>query len=484
MNFRRIYISRMIEHSVLMGLVFLLITACSTERASNIERGSDINFRQGYPEVRMMAIGLFDDEDLPGVNLHVEIVKGSLIYRSNEGIFKADIDLQVQVTQLIGDQRTVIQNRSIELEVTDDRPEVVDTGDVATYTERIHLLPGVYEIHVGVTDKTSGNRTVRRATATIPNPEGENTDITSVLLLGKNNENDAGFVPVTTYFVPATFDSLKFQFQITRPTDEFETIVRMELFEFNADTSHAREVAGIQHSPGSIAYRGIDYARSELRESTERILTTETGSILIEYVTPVLPRANYRFAVNVESEDSDMPSLFKAREFYLSDSPNFPNVESVRELAEPLVYLMERRDHQRLMAIQDPDSLKREIDRFWLSNIRNVNKARQVIELYYTRVEQANKQFSNFKEGWKTDMGMVFILFGPPLQVENTIDVSVWYYSYMRNDPRTLFRFSRPRVMDQHFPFQHYIVDRQRFYHAVEYDRRRDWLSGNILNIN
>ena len=136
------------------------------------------------------------------------------------------------------------------------------------------------------------------------------------------------------------------------------------------------------------------------------------------------------------------------------------------------------------MQIEDADSLKQTIDRFWLSNIPNVNKARQVIELYYTRVEQANKQFSNFKEGWKTDMGMVFILFGPPLQVENTLDLSIWFYSYNRNDPRMIFQFRRPRVSDRFFPFNHYIVERDRFYHNVEYEQRREWLTGTILNQN
>ena len=38
-------------------------------------------------------------------------------------------------------------------------------------------------------------------------------------------------------------------------------------------------------------------------------------------------------------------------------------------------------------------------------------------------IEEANKQFSNYKEGWKTDMGMMYILFGPPWYIESTLEM-------------------------------------------------------------
>ena len=78
----------------IMSRLLLLITlfsivwvGCTSERFANIERGSDVSFRQGYPEVRMMAVGLFDQDDMPGVSLHVDVVKGSLIYKSTDDVF-------------------------------------------------------------------------------------------------------------------------------------------------------------------------------------------------------------------------------------------------------------------------------------------------------------------------------------------------------------------------------------------------------------
>ena len=58
----------------------------------------------------------------------------------------------------------------------------------------------------------------------------------------------------------------------------------------------------------------------------------------------------------------------------------------------------------------------------------------ELMEEYYSRVEYANKNFKHYLDGWRTDMGMVFIIFGSPNNVDRhpfDIDAKpyeVWYY--------------------------------------------------------
>lgn len=58
----------------------------------------------------------------------------------------------------------------------------------------------------------------------------------------------------------------------------------------------------------------------------------------------------------------------------------------------------------------------------------------ELMEEYYSRVEYANKNFKHYIDGWKTDMGMVFIIFGSPNNVDrHPFDIDskpyeVWYY--------------------------------------------------------
>jgi hypothetical protein len=40
------------------------------------------------------------------------------------------------------------------------------------------------------------------------------------------------------------------------------------------------------------------------------------------------------------------------------------------------------------------------------------------MEEYFARVDYANEKFKSRRDGWKTDMGMVFIIFGNPDYVD------------------------------------------------------------------
>ncbi len=56
---------------------------------------------------------------------------------------------------------------------------------------------------------------------------------------------------------------------------------------------------------------------------------------------------------------------------------------------------------------------------FWKKRDPNPNTPRnEKMEEYYARVDYANKHFSHYIDGWRTDMGMVYIMFGAPNNVD------------------------------------------------------------------
>jgi GWxTD domain-containing protein len=83
-----------------------------------------------------------------------------------------------------------------------------------------------------------------------------------------------------------------------------------------------------------------------------------------------------------------------------------------------------------------PAADKRELFReFWKKKDPTPNTERnELMEEYYNRVAYANKHFSHYVDGWKTDMGMVHIIFGPPSNIErHPFDIDskpyeVWTY--------------------------------------------------------
>lgn len=56
---------------------------------------------------------------------------------------------------------------------------------------------------------------------------------------------------------------------------------------------------------------------------------------------------------------------------------------------------------------------------FWKKRDPNPNTPRnEKMEQYYVKVEYANKHFKHYIDGWRTDMGMVYIIFGAPNNVD------------------------------------------------------------------
>lgn len=463
-------------------LIILLLTGYATGcvRSSNpdVERGSTFRFQDGYPEVRMSSIGLLSEDDQALIDITTDIVLGSLIYSTKDSVRSAQVSLEIRILEKEGDfTKTIRRDFSVEADYTAS----YQSQEVFTHHESIEVEPGDYDVTVTVLDQSSGKATSRTSEADIPDPENPQINLTTVRLLGKPKPQDVRdtpeYTPITTYTVSSGLDSLKFMFQVTNNDLEDPLEIRSRLLRYEADTSVARPMNYNNYSPSTLPYVGVEVRDPEEIDFVTRRLD-QPGSVLIEFPYDLLEKGTYRFEVETTDENGD--EVYKARDFSIK-SENYPTVQTPEELARPLIYLMDRGEHKEMMKIQDPDSMKAAIDRFWLSHIGNMNKAKSVISLYYERVEQANKQFTNFKEGWKTDLGMIYILFGPPWYVDRYLNTMVWSYSYDRTDPRYNYTFERPQMKNEFFPFDNYLLQRNQGYFNIQYRQIQLWLSGNIL---
>ncbi len=462
-------------YSVLLSAA--LVLGCSKSMNPDIVRGSTYQYRGGYPEVRLSAIGLLNENDEPHISVAADIVYGSLIYKKVEDKQTANIAIDVQILDQ-ADTENIIDNERFTITIEKDDPNIAYSQEVFTFEKQIPVEPGDYQINLTVIDQNSGKHTTRVSNTFIPNPADKISNLTNIRLLGKQKgEHGGAWIPITTYDVQGKIDSLKFVFQVTNNKSENPLTIDTELIKYESDTSAARPMHYNNYSPSSIAYKGIDYDEEEVIQSNRRVLT-QSGSVLVEFLFPQQERGNYRFEVTTSEQEGE--SLFKARDFSVK-STNYPSIKTPEEMLGPLVYLMDDDEYERLTSVNDADSLKSAIDRFWLRNVQNKNKAKNVIEMFYSRVEEANKQFSNFKEGWKTDPGMIYILFGPPWYVETHLDVMTWSYAYDRTDPEYNYTFKRSKLKSKYYPFDNYILRRNQGYFSIQYQQIQLWLTGQIL---
>ncbi|MCA6078120.1 GWxTD domain-containing protein [Fulvivirga sedimenti] len=141
----------------------------------------------------------------------------------------------------------------------------------------------------------------------------------------------------------------------------------------------------------------------------------------------------------------DEPGLYVGRSadkeirmVYRIQGPYFPEYVTISDLIEPLVYITTREERERLMLNIEN---KQVFDRFWLDMTGSKENAKWIIKNYYRRVAEANDLFTSYKEGWKTDRGMLYIIFGPPDEVIRTGKQEIWSYKGGDNIPALIFKF-------------------------------------------
>lgn len=112
----------------------------------------------------------------------------------------------------------------------------------------------------------------------------------------------------------------------------------------------------------------------------------------------------------------------------------YPRYTRIQDLVAPLVFVSTQDEFAQL---QQSNGDKVAFDKTIIGITRDRDRARRFMKSYYTRVELANKYFSSYKEGWKTDQGMTYIIFGLPDEIRKTSQNEIWYYK----DSRTKFVF-------------------------------------------
>jgi len=110
---------------------------------------------------------------------------------------------------------------------------------------------------------------------------------------------------------------------------------------------------------------------------------------------------------------------------FMAVNTSFPKLTKIEDIPDPLIYVCAKEEHDELVAA---GSDKTKVDKVILDITRDKDRAKNFMRSYFRRVELANTYFSSYKEGWKTDRGMIYLIFGLPDEVSRTGPTEVWYY--------------------------------------------------------
>lgn len=153
----------------------------------------------------------------------------------------------------------------------------------------------------------------------------------------------------------------------------------------------------------------------------------------------------------------------------------FPAVATSADMLPPLRYITSLKEWERLTTSPEP---RKEIERFWTDAAGSRDRAREAIDAFYSRVEIANRHFTSWTEGWRTDRGLVHIIFGTPNTIHRSGNTESWTYGEETNLMSLTFVFER---REGSFTDNDLVLRRDPLFKSAWYRNVESWRNGRIV---
>lgn len=188
--------------------------------------------------------------------------------------------------------------------------------------------------------------------------------------------------------------------------------------------------------------RSVTFEYTITNKTKETIWTTREQKNLLKgknqffYTakTTPLPLGEYAITISVRNDKNEIIDI--VGKGFISKWVGVPN--SIQDLDKAIEQMMYIANEAQLKVIKDAKTEDEKVKRFaefWKAKDPSPStEENEIFEEYYARVAYANENFSHYNEGWRSDMGMVFILLGPPSNVDrhpfdyNSKPYEIWQY--------------------------------------------------------
>lgn len=205
------------------------------------------------------------------------------------------------------------------------------------------------------------------------------------------------------------------------------------------------------------------YSRMENRDMKNNAVFESFELNLINGISSLiqLPREGV-YKLHAEKNDLSGRTLVQ---FYDS----FPSVGSDAQKVFALRYL----NAQKEFALMLQDQPEHTVHEFWFFEERSQERSQEMMRTYYARMLRANHIFTSYKEGWKTDRGMIFMVYGPPDQVYHEMGREVWEYGpdANYNDLRFVFNIINSPLIQKDFVLDRSEEFKESWYRLLDHWR-------------
>lgn len=348
-----------------------------------------------------------NDQMKARLDVYIEIPLDNLQFKKNYSTknYDASITYEIKITNSANE---IVTNESISDYVTTTKAEQKSVDESAKFiVKEYYLNPGNYDLEITLTDiNTKKEKTINEKIEIIDYSQKEISFSDIMLVSNMKVENGK---KVITPLVDKNIDNLK------------EVILFFEVYNANAD-----------HVTNDFSYSITDNKNKVLERGDYKFtLNPGTNKFFEKIATKNLVFGDYKLAI----KDNTNGQLLAEKQFSNKLTGIPVNMKDLNLLIDQLIYIASNDELAKVKSAKTDEQKEKSFIEFWRSKdpSPNTNRNELMIE-YYKRIKTANDRYSHYIDGWKTDMGMVYIIFGEPSNIErhpfteNSKPYEIWQF--------------------------------------------------------
>lgn len=364
--------------------------------------------------------------------------------------FAAKYEIRASILDTNGN---VINQRKFTESIFEENSFVVQGGNGAFENKSFSFLlkKGEYNLKVEIYDHVSENSFERRRTISVIDFENFDFSLSGIMLISSIEESGGKF-RITPHVSDnlGDFESNYFVFFEAYNTREIDTVLFIHRY-----VDSENEIVS-----------SSDLIKKPLKQGTNRFYLNVPTPNNLTPGTYRLQILAYQRNLAADTSSSDILAIAQRSVKLFRTMTN--NVMSDLNLAiRQLRYVAYKEDIEYIQSGATEKEKQNRFEEFWRKRDPSPNTERnEAFDEYYRRVQFANENFRSYTTGWLTDMGMIYIIFGPPYNINSRDSFSdgrsyqVWQYSNGReiffadNSGFGDFRLVRPVSITEKYQYQ------------------------------
>ena len=359
---------------------------------AQVEDATEQNSRFTAPKFYQDFLDFHSGKDsTTRLDIFVQVPYNTLQFIKSGGMFVSNFSITVSVFDEDKEHLIAEKTWSDKLEAADFN-QTVSKENYNLSMKSFYLKPGKYSIRTALSDKESRNEfpverivNVRDLTAPLA--------VSDIMLISNRSVVDGKnkIVPDVKRNVATQKDGLPL------------------FYEIYSDSS----------MPVSIEYKISSSKGENIFDSTEsRTVNAGRTQIFHTIRDSSFSLGYYNLKILLKNNNDDV--IASSSKSFFSRWAGVPTtVTDLDKAIDQLIYIGTSSDIDYIEEAKTKEEKMKRYMEFWKKKDPTPNtEENEVFDEYYRRIAYANEHFSHYIEGWRTDRGMVFILLGPPNNVD------------------------------------------------------------------